>query len=109
MSRKTTLITTLESNARKLRGASEDAQARVREREKRMDLEKARRDKVAELVAEPRAVVLYEAPHRLLETLGDLSAAGGGARPLVVAREVPRRGSNRSCPAPHASAAALGC
>ena len=49
---------------------------------------KARRDKVAELAAEPRAVVLYEAPHRLLDTLGDLSAAGCGARGIVVAREL---------------------
>ena len=49
---------------------------------------KARRLKVAELAAEPRVVVLYEAPHRLLQTLGDLSSAGCGARPVVVAREL---------------------
>ena len=49
---------------------------------------RARRSKVAELVAERRAVVIYEAPHRLLDTLGDLSAGGAGERGVMVAREL---------------------
>lgn len=63
---------------------------------------KARRSKVEDISSEHRAVVLYEAPHRLLETLGDLAAAGCAARGLVVARELTKlheefhRGSVRS-------------
>ena len=49
---------------------------------------RARRDKVAELAAERRAFVVYEAPHRMVDTLGDLSAAGAGGRPVSVAREL---------------------
>ena len=41
---------------------------------------RARRSKVAEIVSEHRAVVIYEAPHRMLDTLGDLSAEGAGGR-----------------------------
>jgi 16S rRNA (cytidine1402-2'-O)-methyltransferase len=47
----------------------------------------ARRKKLDALKAEPRALVLYEAPHRLLETLSD-AADILGSRPAVVAREV---------------------
>lgn len=47
----------------------------------------ARRKKLDSLKSEPRAIVLYEAPHRLLETLSD-AADILGARPAVVAREV---------------------
>ncbi|MGA7793763.1 MAG: 16S rRNA (cytidine(1402)-2'-O)-methyltransferase [Candidatus Acidiferrales bacterium] len=47
----------------------------------------ARRKKLDALKSEPRALVLYEAPHRLLETLSD-AADILGARPAVVAREV---------------------
>lgn len=49
---------------------------------------KARRLKVAEVAEEHRAVVLYEAPHRMLDTLGDLCAAGAAERPVVCAREI---------------------
>lgn len=49
---------------------------------------KPRRGKVAEVAAEHRAVVLYEAPHRLLDTLGDLAAAGMPERQIVCAREL---------------------
>lgn len=49
---------------------------------------RARRSKIAELVSERRAVVIYEAPHRMLDTLGDLSAAGAGGRGVMVAREL---------------------
>jgi 16S rRNA (cytidine1402-2'-O)-methyltransferase len=47
----------------------------------------ARRKKLDALKSEPRAIVLYEAPHRLAETLAD-AADILGARHAVVAREV---------------------
>ena len=47
----------------------------------------ARRKKLEALKAEPRAIVLYEAPHRLAETLSD-AVEILGSRPGVVAREV---------------------
>ena len=49
---------------------------------------RVRRARVSSLATEPRAVVLYEAPHRLLKTLGDLSSAGLGLRGIVVGREL---------------------
>jgi|LauGreStaDraftv2_3_1035109.scaffolds.fasta_scaffold37236_1 16S rRNA (cytidine1402-2'-O)-methyltransferase len=47
-----------------------------------------RKARIAEMVGERRAVVLYEAPHRMLDTLGDLKMAGAGGRGVVVAREM---------------------
>ena len=47
----------------------------------------ARRKKLDALKSEPRALVLYEAPHRLAETLAD-AADVLGTRHAVVAREV---------------------
>jgi 16S rRNA (cytidine1402-2'-O)-methyltransferase len=47
----------------------------------------ARRKKLDALKDEPRALVLYEAPHRLADTLSD-AADILGARHAVVAREV---------------------
>jgi 16S rRNA (cytidine1402-2'-O)-methyltransferase len=47
----------------------------------------ARRKKLDALKSEPRALVLYEAPHRLAETLSD-AAEILGSRHAVVAREV---------------------
>ena len=38
--------------------------------------------------AEPRTVVVYEAPHRARRTLDDLRSACGDERPIVVAREL---------------------
>lgn len=51
----------------------------------------ARATCLAELAREPRTLVFYEAPHRVLETLDALVAACGGARPAVVARELTKR------------------
>ena len=51
---------------------------------------KARR-RLREIATEARPVVLYEAPHRLLATLGELSAAGAGARGCLCARELTKR------------------
>jgi 16S rRNA (cytidine1402-2'-O)-methyltransferase len=48
----------------------------------------ARAERLAEVAAEPRTVVLYEAPHRLSRTLADLAAACGPERPVAVAREL---------------------
>jgi 16S rRNA (cytidine1402-2'-O)-methyltransferase len=47
----------------------------------------ARRKKLDALKSEPRALVMYEAPHRLADTLSD-AAEILGSRPAVVAREV---------------------
>jgi 16S rRNA (cytidine1402-2'-O)-methyltransferase len=47
----------------------------------------ARRKALENLKSEPRTIVLYEAPHRLVDTLAD-AAAVMGPRPAVVAREI---------------------
>jgi 16S rRNA (cytidine1402-2'-O)-methyltransferase len=47
--------------------------------------------RLAELTAEARTVVLFEAPHRLEGTLADLAAALGPDRPVAVAREITKR------------------
>jgi len=49
---------------------------------------RARRERLADVAAEPRTVVLYEAPHRIARTIADLIAVCGGDRPVVVAREL---------------------
>ena len=50
----------------------------------------ARRRRLAELAEEPRTLVFYEAPHRLVALLEDLLAVLGD-RPLQVARELTKR------------------
>lgn len=47
-----------------------------------------RRRRLAEVCAEERTVVLYEAPGRLASTLADLAAVCGGDRPVSMAREL---------------------
>jgi 16S rRNA (cytidine1402-2'-O)-methyltransferase len=49
-----------------------------------------RREKLAALAAAPWAIVLFEAPHRIAQTLGDLHAALGD-RDVVIARELTKR------------------
>jgi 16S rRNA (cytidine1402-2'-O)-methyltransferase len=49
-----------------------------------------RRDKLAALAAGPWAIVLYEAPHRIASTLGDLHDALGD-RDVVIARELTKK------------------
>lgn len=49
---------------------------------------RARRAVLAELLALPHTVVLYEAPPRVAGTLADLMEAGAGERSAVVAREL---------------------
>lgn len=48
----------------------------------------ARSQRLAEVAAEPRTVVLFEAPHRVRQTVSDLEAAAGGLRRVAVAREL---------------------
>lgn len=48
----------------------------------------ARRERLADVAAERRTVVLYEAPHRVVRTLADLAAACGPDRAVAVAREL---------------------
>jgi 16S rRNA (cytidine1402-2'-O)-methyltransferase len=48
----------------------------------------ARRRRLAELAAETRTLVIYEAPHRIVDSLRDLAAACGDSRRACVAREL---------------------
>lgn len=52
---------------------------------------KERRDRLASLAAERRTAILYEAPHRLRETLQDLAQQAGETRPIAIARELTKR------------------
>lgn len=47
-----------------------------------------RRERLTAVAEERRTVVLYEAPHRVARTLDDLVEACGGARRIVIAREL---------------------
>ncbi|HEX2047642.1 MAG TPA: 16S rRNA (cytidine(1402)-2'-O)-methyltransferase [Acidimicrobiales bacterium] len=47
-----------------------------------------RAQRLAELAAEPRTVVLFEAPHRVRQTVADLAAAAGGLRRVALVREL---------------------
>jgi len=49
---------------------------------------KARRALLASVAALPMALVVYEAPHRVRETVAELTRAVPGGRTLVVAREI---------------------
>ncbi len=48
----------------------------------------ARRERLARLAGETRTLVFYESSHRIAESLADMRAAFGDARPLVLAREL---------------------
>lgn len=50
-----------------------------------------RAERLAELAAERRTTVVYEAPHRLAPTVADLAAACGGGRRIAIARELTKR------------------
>lgn len=43
------------------------------------------------LAQEERTILLYEAPHKLLKTLGDLATALGSDRPVTLGRELTKR------------------
>ena len=49
---------------------------------------KQREDELSALAGLPYALVFYEAPHRILETVGSLAEVLGGGRTLVLAREL---------------------
>jgi 16S rRNA (cytidine1402-2'-O)-methyltransferase len=49
---------------------------------------RARAERLADLAAERRTIVLYEAPHRVVRTLADLAASLGVDRRVSVAREL---------------------
>jgi 16S rRNA (cytidine1402-2'-O)-methyltransferase len=51
----------------------------------------ARRAQLQTLAALPSALVFYEAPHRIEETLADMAAVLDGARPVTLARELTKR------------------
>lgn len=52
---------------------------------------KNRAERLSQLADEPRTMVLYESPHRLLKTLSDLQTLLGGERQVTVARELTKR------------------
>jgi len=52
---------------------------------------KARRALLTAVAGLPLALVIYEAPHRLVRTVADLADALGGSRRVVVAREITKR------------------
>ncbi|WP_248921180.1 16S rRNA (cytidine(1402)-2'-O)-methyltransferase [Pseudomonas entomophila] len=47
-----------------------------------------RRVRLEQVKEEPRTLIFYEAPHRILECLEDMEAVFGGDRPAVLAREI---------------------
>ena len=47
-----------------------------------------RRTRLEQLKDEPRTLIFYEAPHRILECLGDLQEVFGGERAAVLGREL---------------------
>ncbi|WP_147653477.1 16S rRNA (cytidine(1402)-2'-O)-methyltransferase [Vulcaniibacterium gelatinicum] len=49
---------------------------------------RARRERLAQLAHEPRTLLFYESAHRIEDTLADMAAAFGQARPAVLAREL---------------------
>ncbi len=55
-----------------------------------LPLKKGRRTRWVQLQEEERTIVLYESPHRLLKTLGQIQEFLGD-RPLVIARELTKK------------------
>ena len=49
---------------------------------------KSRREHLESLQKEPRTMIFYEAPHKLVTTLADMAEAFGGDRPLSLCREL---------------------
>lgn len=52
---------------------------------------KARQQRLQNLATESRTIILYEAPHRLRQTLQDLAEQVGDDRQIVLARELTKR------------------
>ena len=53
-----------------------------------LPVKKGRQSKLAELAAEPRTLIFYESPFRLVKTLGQLVETFGPDRPASVSREI---------------------
>ena len=47
-----------------------------------------REERLGEVAREPRTIVIFEAPHRVAATIGDLAAACGDERRVAIAREL---------------------
>lgn len=52
---------------------------------------KGRATRIRELAEDPRTVIFYESPYRLVKTLGQLQDDFGAERPAVVARELTKK------------------
>lgn len=48
----------------------------------------ARRTRLAELRNEPRTLIFYESPHRIVDCIDDMATVFGADRPAVIAREL---------------------
>jgi 16S rRNA (cytidine1402-2'-O)-methyltransferase len=53
-----------------------------------LPLKKGKQTRIRELSVEPRTIILYESPMRLVKTLGQLAAEFGGGRRVSVSREL---------------------
>ena len=57
---------------------------------------KERRARLAELVGQPRTVILYEAPHRVARTVADLAGTLGAERRIALCRELTKLHEERA-------------
>jgi len=62
-----------------------------------------RRERLSAIAREPRTTVIYEAPHRLIQLLGELLEQCGADRPLQVARELTKCHEQQVGPTVHAA------
>lgn len=53
-----------------------------------LPVKKGRRTRIAELATEPRTMIFYESPHRIVRTLGELAEAFGADRLASISREL---------------------
>lgn len=53
-----------------------------------LPVKKGRRTRMAELATEPRTMVFYESPHRIVRTLRELAEVLGPGRPASISREL---------------------
>ena len=53
-----------------------------------LPVKKGRQTRLGQLAEEPRTMVFYESPHRLLKTLGNFEDTFGPERPAAVVREI---------------------
>lgn len=53
-----------------------------------LPLRRGRKNRIAQLKEEPRTILLYEAPHKLIKTISDLKDALGNDRKVVLVKEI---------------------